>query len=415
MRVLCTTTGSPSHGRAQLPLLRALAAAGHEVLVVTNPSLAPVFQDDDLRLNTSMPDLDPRARMAERADELAALPKDDKAALHTAVARIMFRGMAREGAKISLEGVFPLAKEFQPDLILRDGFDMGAVLIAERLGIPQLPTPSGAINMLDPADLLPYLNATREEIGLPTHDDPLSVVPHGRVDCVPPEFTFARNLPPTWSYRQTVDVERASVLPRWVAELPTDRPLVYAAIGTALPKMLELSNAANDENAANDAPEGAAPPFEFPDPTATLRTIADAVSRLEDCTVVLTTSGVPLDTDSLPSHVHVTERLPQPILLESVDVFLTHGGFNSIRESLRTATPLAVLPQFGDQHGNAFRAQELGIGRHITDTAPDAIAAVCRDVLADDAIAARSRTARLAMLATPGIETAVGDLEKLAG
>ncbi|MEU1801234.1 glycosyltransferase [Streptomyces sp. NPDC019937] len=410
MRVLCTTTGSASHGRAQLPLLRALAAAGHEVLVVTNPTLASVFEDDDVRVDTTMPDLDPRARMMERADELTALPTGDKAALHSAVAKLMFRGMAGTGAKISLEGVFPLVKEFQPDLILRDGFDMGAVLIAERLGIPQLPTPSGAMNVVDPVDLLPYLNATREEIGLPTHDDPLSVVPHGRVDCVPPEFTFARNLPPTWSYRQTVDVERASVLPRWVAELPTDKPLVYAAIGTALPKMLELTN-----NAPQGAPEGPALPIEFPDPTATLRTIADAVSRLEDCTVVLTTSGVPLDTDGLPSHVHVTERLPQPILLESVDLFLTHGGFNSIRESLRTGTPLAVLPQFGDQHANARRVQELGIGRAVTDTTPDGVAAVCRDVLADKAITARARTARLAMLATPGIETAVGDLEKLAG
>jgi UDP:flavonoid glycosyltransferase YjiC (YdhE family) len=98
-----------------------------------------------------------------------------------------------------------------------------------------------------------------------------------------------------------------------------------------------------------------------------------------------------------------------------VDVFLTHGGFNSIRESLRTATPLAVLPQFGDQHANALRVEELGIGRAVTDVTPEGIAAVCRDVLADDAIAARTRTARLAMLAMPGIETAVGDLEKLAG
>jgi len=405
MRVLCTTTGSASHGRAQLPLLRALAAAGHEVLVVTNPGLAPVFQDDDVRVTTVMPDLDPRARMQEHADEMADLPEGDTAALHSAMGRLMFRGMAGTGAKISLEAVFPTAKEFQPDLILRDGMDMGACLIAERLGIPHLPTPSGAVNILDPADVLPYLNASREEVGLPTHDDPLSIAPHGRVDCVPPELTFARNLPPTFSYRQTVDVERASVLPRWVAELPTDRPLVYAAIGTAMPKMMEFMG---------DAEGGIELPPGFPDPAATLRTIADAVSRLEECTVVLTTSGVPLDTDGLPSNVHVTERLPQPILLESVDVFLTHGGFNSIRESLRTATPLAVLPQFGDQHANARRVEELGLGRHVTDTTPEGIAAVCREVLADDAITARARTARLAMLATPGIETAVGDLEKLA-
>jgi len=127
------------------------------------------------------------------------------------------------------------------------------------------------------------------------------------------------------------------------------------------------------------------------------------------------TSGVPADTDGLPPHVRVTDRLPQPLLLEAVDLFLTHGGFNSIRESLRTATPLAVLPQFGDQPDNARRVQELGLGREVTDRTPDGIAAACRAVLADPAYGVRARQARLAMLALPEIDNAVADLEKIAG
>ncbi|MCE0444840.1 hypothetical protein LT493_04710 [Streptomyces tricolor] len=110
---------------------------------------------------------------------------------------------------------------------------MGAVLTAELLGVPQLPTPSGFGNILDPAETLEPLNERRRELGLPGQDDALSVVPHGRVDYVPPAFSFARHLPKAWSYRQTVDVERGGALPGWAAELPTDRPLVYAAIGTA--------------------------------------------------------------------------------------------------------------------------------------------------------------------------------------
>ncbi|MFV2121675.1 hypothetical protein ACE14D_25855, partial [Streptomyces sp. Act-28] len=39
-RVLFTTLGSPSHGRAQLPLARALAPAGPEVLVTPTPARA---------------------------------------------------------------------------------------------------------------------------------------------------------------------------------------------------------------------------------------------------------------------------------------------------------------------------------------------------------------------------------------
>ncbi|WP_420878086.1 glycosyltransferase, partial [Streptomyces rhizosphaericus] len=97
------------------------------------------------------------------------------------------------------------------------------------------------------------------------------------------------------------------------------------------------------------------PPIPMPDPVDTLHAMVQGVSRLAECTVILATGGIPVDTDGVPPHVHITDRLPQPLLLESVDLFLTHGGFNSIRESLRTATPMAVLPQFGDQPGNAQR------------------------------------------------------------
>lgn len=244
-------------------------------------------------------------------------------------------------------------------------------------------------------------------MGLPAQEDPLSVVAHGRVDYVPASFSFARHLPAPLAYRQTVQVDRDSTLPRWVAELPTDRPLVWAAIGTALPLIQKRK-----EQGEEQPPEM---PFEFPDPVKTLQSIIEAAAKLDECTVVVATSGVPVDTAGLPPHVHLTERLPQPVLLEAVDLFLTHGGFNSIREALRTGTPLAVLPQFGDQPPNARRVEELGLGREITDRTPDGIAAVCREVLADSRIAATASRARLEMLTLPEIEHAVADLERLVG
>ncbi|MEU5268997.1 glycosyltransferase [Streptomyces hygroscopicus] len=411
MRVLFTTLGSPSHGRAQLPLARALAAAGHEVLVVTTPTLAPVFERDDVRVTAGFDDLNPGtflgSAMAEEAGpagppDLNAMDDEERQEL---LSRVLTKVMSGPMASTLLDALLPPARDFRPDLILRDGMDLGSCVVAESLGIPQLSTPSGSANSYDPAVLLPGLNALRERHGVATSDDPGSIVPHGRIDYVPPAFTFAKYLPASWSYRQTVDVDRGASLPRWVAELPTDRPLVFAAIGTAIPM---LRDQAQDAGAA-------ATPMPMPDPEDTLRAMVQAVSRLEDCTVVLATSGIPVDTDGVPSHVRLTDRLPQPLLLESVDLFLTHGGFNSIREAMRTATPMAVLPQFGDQPGNAQRVQELGLGRHITDTTPDGIVAVCREVLADDGIRATARRARLEMLALPEIGSAVPDLEKIAG
>ncbi|MBZ4015938.1 glycosyltransferase [Streptomyces purpurogeneiscleroticus] len=406
MRVLCTTLGSPSHGRAQLPLLRALAAAGHEVRVATNEELAPLFRHDDLHVLTCLPEFSPQAfadsqDLAGMAAAVELGPDEQQAAM----VRFMVRTLSGPMAKQLREVLRPVAQEFRPHLILRDGMDLSSCLIAEELGIPQLPTPSGASNVLDPAEVHPGLNALRTELGLPAQEDPLSIVRHGRVDYVPADFSFARYLPGPLAYRQTVNVDRSSVLPQWVAELPTDRPLVWAALGTALPMMQQRRE-------QGQVPEM---PFELPDPAKLLQSIVEPAAVLDECTVIVATSGAPVDTTALPPHVHVTDRLPQPLLLECVDLFLTHGGFNSIREALRTATPLAVLPQFGDQPANAERVEELGLGRHITDPTPDGIAAVCRQVLADPGAAATARRARLAMLALPEIESAVADLERLVG
>ncbi|GAB2874566.1 glycosyltransferase [Streptomyces mayteni] len=400
MRVLCTTIGSPSHGRAQLPLLRALATR-HEVLVLADPAVEGVFREDDVRVVPCLGALDPAAWVERYPEAVPEPAPDDPERFHAALMRAIFRGMALGGAADSYAIALPLAEEFRPDLILRDGMDLGACLVGERLGVPHLPTPSGTTNLLDPAEVLEPLNATRARLGLPAGDDPLSVVPHGRVDYVPAGLSFSRHLGPSLAYRQTLDVTRAGALPDWVAELATDRPLVFAAIGTALPM--------SHERAA-----GAPPPDPYPDGPATLRAMAEAVALLDDCVVVLATGGVPLDPEvALGPHVHATERLPQPLLLESVDLFLTHGGFNSIRESLRTATPMVVLPQFGDQYPNARRVEQLDLGRRVTDPRPEAVAALCRDVLADHAIATSARWARLAMLTLPPIETAVADLVKL--
>lgn len=406
MRVLSTAIGSPSHGRAQLPLLRALAASGHQVLVATSEEIAPTFCDDDLDVVACAPSTAPHMFVgpefdladtpgAEPGAEPGSEPQPD--ARRRLMVRLLSGPMAMGLRKLTL----PLAREFRPHLLLRDGMDLGACLIAEEAGIPQLPAPSGISNILDPMELHPGLNALRAELGLPSQDDPLSFVRHGRIDYVPHSFSFARHLPAPLSYRQTPHVDRSSVLPRWAAELRTDRPLVWAAIGTALPMTLQWKE------------RGEQTPFDFPDPVRTLQTILKAAATLDECTVVVASCGLPVDTTALPPHVHVTEWLPQPLLLECADLFLTHGGFNSIREALRSGTPLAVLPQFGDQFPNAQRVEELGLGRGITDRTADGIAAVCQEVLADPGAAATARRARLEMLALPGIETAVSDLERV--
>ncbi|OKI08121.1 glycosyl transferase [Streptomyces sp. CB02923] len=417
MRVLCTATGSPSHGRALLPLARALAGAGHDVTVATTTDVASVFAADAVTVEPCLPRLDfgtdqqedtgdatgTDAGAAQGQGEESGQESDQSQGEESGQEqhlRVLIERLTGDMAIESHRVLAELARTVRPDAIIRDGMDVAACLLAEQLGVPQLPIPAGTVNVLDPALLLPALNRLREQLGLPVQESPGSLYPHGRFDYLPAAYSFARFPAKVLAYRQTTVVDRTAGLPGWVAELPTDRPLVFAAVGTALPMFREV------------LPEGAPLPVGMTDPAEQLGIIIAGLNRL-DCTAVVATGGIePAGAEPAP-HVHLTDRLAQPLLLECADLFLTHGGYNSIREALRTGTPMAVLPNFGDQPPNAERVQELGLGRHLTDTSPEAVAAVCQEILDDRGIAARVRKAQLASLALPDVGQVVDDLEKL--
>ncbi|OEJ37697.1 hypothetical protein BGK70_05665 [Streptomyces agglomeratus] len=395
MRVLCTSILSPSQTREAIRFARLLSGAGHEVHIATEEHLLGFFLDQGVPATPCLPSLFGDAMTAgeETRDAVGHLrsgaASPDTAALALAGPHLLSQFTALDA----------LAHEFKPDLLLRDAMDVSACLVAEKLAIPQVAMASGAKGFTDPAALLPYLNQWRSTTGLPLQDDPLSLTAHGHLDYLPPSWTFAPPLPPAHAYRQPAFHDPRAKLPSWILGLPTDRPLVYAGIGCALPLFLP-------------APDGHRPLAGQPDPATVLRSMTEGLSRL-DCTAVVSTSGVSVAGLDPAPHVHVVDHVPQPLLLEAVDLFLTHGGYTSVREAISTATPMAVLPRTADQPMNARRVTELGIGGEVTDPTPAGIASTCRRLLDDGSVLRRVKQARLACLALPTVETAVGDLESL--
>ncbi|WP_195576561.1 macrolide family glycosyltransferase [Paenibacillus sp. 1001270B_150601_E10] len=120
------------------------------------------------------------------------------------------------------------------------------------------------------------------------------------------------------------------------------RPLIYAAFGTILHNLSELYQACFDA-------------------------LGDSKYQ------VVMSLGIQTDVASLgpvPDNFIVRPYVPQLKLLGRADAFITHGGANSIYESLCSAVPMIVLPQVFDEFMGALMVERSGTGIYLRDQRP---------------------------------------------
>jgi N-glycosyltransferase len=293
----------------------------------------------------------------------------------------------------SLAGVFArdvlaAAESWRPDMLVRECKEFGGYLAAEKLGLPQAVLDTSPYSQLNLPMVRDALNGQRVEFGLDTVDEP------GH----PEGFLLARVVPAAW-YPDELRVSSArhyrpdfpdGPLDASLLDLPDDRPLVVAGLGSVAhtfvpetPKVLDMMIAAMGELS---------------------------------CAAVVALGSDPAEwAGARPENVRLMSFVPQPLLLESADLIVTHGGFGSIAEAIRTGTPMVLLPMFSDQSHNAARTARLGLGIQL-DTAsvtPASLAESCARALRDPyrhRAAAMSRQAR----ACPGFEQLAEDITALA-
>ncbi|MDI3341855.1 MAG: glycosyltransferase [Sphaerobacter sp.] len=118
----------------------------------------------------------------------------------------------------------------------------------------------------------------------------------------------------------------------------------------------------------------------------------------------------------LPANVWGEEFLPQPSILPLVDAVVTHGGNNTVTESVHFGKPMLVLPLFWDQHDNAQRVQEVGFGWRLSPYGfSDAeFQEGLADLLGDDARRARMQRIAARLQARPGTVKAADLIERVA-
>jgi MGT family glycosyltransferase len=78
----------------------------------------------------------------------------------------------------------------------------------------------------------------------------------------------------------------------------------------------------------------------------------------------------PVTLGSIPNNFLVRHSVPQLQLLQHVDLFITHGGMNSINEGLYYGVPLLVIPQQIEQLLNARQVAAHGAGLILGERPP---------------------------------------------
>lgn len=147
------------------------------------------------------------------------------------------------------------------------------------------------------------------------------------------DYTDARPLDDTWtrmdsSVRETDD---AYVLPAEVADRPDDSALIYLSLGS-------LGGA----------------------DVALMQRLVDVLGTTRHRFIV--SKGPQAERITLADNMVGEQMLPQTKVIPQVDLVISHGGNNTVTETLHFGKPLIVLPLFWDQYENAQRIDELGFG-----------------------------------------------------
>lgn len=380
-----------------LPVAKAAARAGHEVVVLTSEALAEEVRQAGVRplvlANALGPaELRHRPDLVERLGvDFSAMADFGKKTMGTSPEffALLFAGpLAGDFAADAIE---PL-REFEPDLIVRESTDYGGYYAAEVLGVPNATLDIGPLAPFDAPEILDRINIQRTELGLDKVSDPMHPFRHRRIGIVPESFYPPESRTGSAHHYHPPATDEQRLDPA-IAALPGDRPLVMATLGS---------------NAATLQDEG----------RSLLDTIVEVLGDLPVTGVVALGKDVPPENwqGARPDNVHLTSFVQQQLLMPACEVFITHGGFGGTREALGSGVPMVSIPMFAEQPANATRVAELGAGRrlNVEDTDHESLAKAVHALLDDPAYRHHARRMQREFLALPRFSEIVADLEELA-
>jgi hypothetical protein len=208
VRILFAFAGGRGHLNPLVPLARAARDAGHDVAFAGGPTSVGTIES--LGFRALGPRRDPKPR-----------PRTPLREVDVAFAEAEFReNFAGEGARRRAAAVLEQAGEWRPDVLVAEEADFGALVAAERLGVPHATVLVLGTGRLVRPELVPEpLDALRAEHGLPPDPELAMLRRHLVLSPFPPGY---RELPENALAFRSFDPAAAE----------PHEPAVYFTLGT---------------------------------------------------------------------------------------------------------------------------------------------------------------------------------------
>ena len=381
MRVLFTFAGGNGHFEPLVPIARAAEAAGHIVAFAGQAVMLPAIEAAGFTAFATA-----GATLSSRPERLPLLKLDlDRED------RDLREGFATRLARVRATAVLALCAAWQPDLLVCDEVDFGAMVAAERLGLPYATVLVIAAGSFVRKEVVGEpLNELRAEHGLPPDPDLAMLNRYLVLSPFPPSYRDpAFPLPATaHSIRPlTLGATQNDIVPPWMVHL-NGVPTVYFTLGTVF----------NVES--GDL-------FER------------VLAGLRELPInVIATVGREIDPAEFgpqPANIQIVQYISQSVVLPHCAAVVSHGGSGSVIGALAHGLPMVLIPIGADQPYNAARCAELGVACLLdaVEATPETVGAALMAVLADPGYRRAAERLRDEIAALPEPAHAVTLLERL--
>jgi UDP:flavonoid glycosyltransferase YjiC (YdhE family) len=380
MRLLFTFIGGNGHFQPLVPLAQAAQAAGHTVAFGCSPTMSGMVEREGFTAFILGSGTD------EPPERLPLRPLDQ--AREDAEFRDLF---AQEAARSRVPLIQDLCERWQPDIVLCDEADFGAMLAAEKQGLPYGTMMVMAEGSFVRRELISgVLNEVRSAYDLPPDPQLAMLSRYLVLSSFPPSFRNpAYPLPSTVQFfRPPLPQLTDGLRPPWTQAIPGG-PAAYFTLGTVF----------NTESGD---------------------LFARVLTGLRELTLnVLVTVGRHIDPAEFgpqPEHIQIKRYVPQAEVLPFCDLVIAHGGSGSLLGTLSHGLPMLLLPMGADQLLNAQRCAQLGLGQWLDPlmATPTQVRESVNMLLTTPAYREAAGRMRDEIRALPDVTLAIQQIERVA-